>query len=213
VIRIATESDLAVISSILETSDLYTHEILERELVANVQFKLESPGSLGFDSPRVTLKDSRKSDNFKTNLAICSVIASIPFVILSAVDNAPAMTSAVSKFDCMVTSNNGSDCTSFSTKVAAWVLLSKSTSAFSNFSSPFISIVYSLELESIGARAEDKSFVYLFSTDAGEYWTRQGFYEVPVPELVEALPDAPQVHHYRNIGWLPTEIAWRLEVA
>jgi N-acetylglutamate synthase-like GNAT family acetyltransferase len=64
-----------------------------------------------------------------------------------------------------------------------------------------------------GARAEHKSFVYLFSTDAGEYWTRQGFDEVPVPELVEALPDAPQVHHYRDIGWLPTEIAWRLEVA
>jgi N-acetylglutamate synthase-like GNAT family acetyltransferase len=64
-----------------------------------------------------------------------------------------------------------------------------------------------------GAREERKSFVYLFSTDAGEYWTRQGFCEVPVPELVEALPDAPQVHHYRDIGWLPTEIAWRLEIA
>jgi N-acetylglutamate synthase-like GNAT family acetyltransferase len=63
-----------------------------------------------------------------------------------------------------------------------------------------------------GARVEHKSFVYLFSTDAGEYWTRQGFREVPVPELVEALPDAPQVHHYRDIGWLPTEIAWRFEV-
>jgi amino-acid N-acetyltransferase len=63
-----------------------------------------------------------------------------------------------------------------------------------------------------GARAEHKSFVYLFSTDAGKYWMRQGFKEVPVPELVEALPDAPQVHHYRDIGWLPTEIAWRLEV-
>ena len=62
------------------------------------------------------------------------------------------------------------------------------------------------------AREKHKSFVYLFSTDAGEYWTRQGFREVPVPELVEALPDAPQVHHYRDIGWLPTEIAWRLEL-
>ena len=61
------------------------------------------------------------------------------------------------------------------------------------------------------ARAEHKSFVYLFSTDAGEYWTRQGFCEVPVPELVEALPDAPQVHHYRDIGGLPIEVAWRLE--
>jgi N-acetylglutamate synthase-like GNAT family acetyltransferase len=64
-----------------------------------------------------------------------------------------------------------------------------------------------------GARENSKLFVYLFSTDAGEYWTRQGFREVSVPELVEALPDAAQVHHYRDIGWLPTEIAWRLEVA
>jgi N-acetylglutamate synthase-like GNAT family acetyltransferase len=63
------------------------------------------------------------------------------------------------------------------------------------------------------ARAEHKSFVYLFSTDAGEHWTRQGFCEVPVSELVEALPNAAQVHHYRDIGWLPTEIAWRLEIA
>lgn len=29
---------------------------------------------------------------------------------------------------------------------------------------------------------------YLFSTDAGAYWLRQGFREVPVPELVAALP-------------------------
>ena len=64
-----------------------------------------------------------------------------------------------------------------------------------------------------GARDKDKSFVYLFSTGAGGYWTRQGFCEVPVPELVEALSDAPQVHHYREIGWLPTEVAWRLEIA
>jgi N-acetylglutamate synthase-like GNAT family acetyltransferase len=67
-------------------------------------------------------------------------------------------------------------------------------------------------LETALSQAQHKSFVYLFSTDAGEYWTRQGFCNVPVHELVEALPDAPQVHHYRDIGWLPTEVAWRLEV-
>ena len=70
-----------------------------------------------------------------------------------------------------------------------------------------------LETAVNGARDQQKRNVYLFSTDAGEYWTHQGFQEVPVSELVEALPDAPQVHHYRDIGWLPTEIAWRLEVA
>jgi N-acetylglutamate synthase-like GNAT family acetyltransferase len=51
--------------------------------------------------------------------------------------------------------------------------------------------------------------VYLFSTGAGPYWQRFGFQEVPVPELVAALPDAPQVHRYQALGWLPTEVAWR----
>jgi N-acetylglutamate synthase-like GNAT family acetyltransferase len=51
--------------------------------------------------------------------------------------------------------------------------------------------------------------IYLFSTEAGSYWQRHGFREVPVPELVAALPDAPQVKHYEQLGWLPTEIAWR----
>jgi hypothetical protein len=32
-----------------------------------------------------------------------------------------------------------------------------------------------------------------------------------VPELVAALPDAPQVHQYSRMGWLPTEVAWRLD--
>lgn len=49
---------------------------------------------------------------------------------------------------------------------------------------------------------------YLFSTDAGTYWSRQGFREVPVPELVAALPHAPQVRHYDQEGWLPDEVAW-----
>jgi N-acetylglutamate synthase-like GNAT family acetyltransferase len=53
--------------------------------------------------------------------------------------------------------------------------------------------------------------VYLFSTGAGAYWQRFGFVEVPVDELVRALPDAPQVRYYAANGWLPSEIAWRLE--
>jgi N-acetylglutamate synthase-like GNAT family acetyltransferase len=59
------------------------------------------------------------------------------------------------------------------------------------------------------ARGEGYRAVYLFSTDAGAYWTRQGFEEVPVSELVAVLPSSPQVLHYDQIGWLPTEIAWR----
>lgn len=52
-------------------------------------------------------------------------------------------------------------------------------------------------------------YVYLFSTDAGTYWQRLGFREVPVSELVTALPDAPQVPQYQRLGWLATEVAWR----
>ncbi len=54
--------------------------------------------------------------------------------------------------------------------------------------------------------------VYLFSTDAGDYWVRQGFCEVPVAELCAALLDSFQVHDYREMGWLPTEVAWRREI-
>ncbi len=52
--------------------------------------------------------------------------------------------------------------------------------------------------------------VYLFSTEAGAYWQRFGFCEVPVAELVSALPDTPQVKQYAALGWLPTEVAWHL---
>lgn len=54
---------------------------------------------------------------------------------------------------------------------------------------------------------------YLFSTDAGAFWLRQGFREVPVPELVAALPATPQVLYYAAQGWLPTEVAWRSDLA
>jgi N-acetylglutamate synthase-like GNAT family acetyltransferase len=53
---------------------------------------------------------------------------------------------------------------------------------------------------------------YLFSTGAGSYWVRLGFREVPVPQLVAALPGAPQVRRYEELGWLPTEVAWVLEL-
>jgi len=62
------------------------------------------------------------------------------------------------------------------------------------------------------AQAAGCSRAYLFSTGAGAYWTRQGFHEVPVPELVAALPDAPQVRRYRALGWLETEVAWRRDL-
>lgn len=54
--------------------------------------------------------------------------------------------------------------------------------------------------------------IYLFSTDAGAYWQRHHFREVPVPELVRMLPSAPQVKYYESMGWLPTEVAWRRDL-
>jgi hypothetical protein len=39
-----------------------------------------------------------------------------------------------------------------------------------------------------------------------------GFREVPVSELVAALPEAPQVRQYAALGWLSTEVAWRCDV-
>lgn len=62
------------------------------------------------------------------------------------------------------------------------------------------------------AAADGITAVYCFSTDAGDYWVRHGFREVPVPELCDALPDAFQVHHYQELGWLPTEVAWRKDL-
>ncbi|MFN8501294.1 GNAT family N-acetyltransferase [Kouleothrix sp.] len=62
------------------------------------------------------------------------------------------------------------------------------------------------------ARRQGCARAYLFSTDAGAFWARMGFREVPVPELVAALPAAPQVRHYDALGWLPTEVAWRIDL-
>lgn len=55
--------------------------------------------------------------------------------------------------------------------------------------------------------------VYLFSSDAGAYWQRLGFEEVPVDELAAALPDAPQVKSGLTRGWLPSETAWKRVLA
>jgi N-acetylglutamate synthase-like GNAT family acetyltransferase len=62
------------------------------------------------------------------------------------------------------------------------------------------------------AANDQRRIVYCFSTDAGEYWQRQGFYEVPVSELCAALPDSFQVQYYEQLGWLPTEVAWRRDL-
>lgn len=55
----------------------------------------------------------------------------------------------------------------------------------------------------------DLKAIYLFSTEAGIYWTRLGFKEVPVEEVIDRLPNAPQVRLFDKLGWLPTEIAYK----
>lgn len=62
------------------------------------------------------------------------------------------------------------------------------------------------------ARKNAITHVYCFSTDAGEYWQRFGFAAAPVNEVVAALADASQVKHFERMGWLPTELAWRLDL-
>jgi N-acetylglutamate synthase-like GNAT family acetyltransferase len=62
------------------------------------------------------------------------------------------------------------------------------------------------------ARARGIKHVYLFSTGAGGYFARLGFVESPVDELVTALPKAPQVLRFASLGWLATEVAWRIDL-
>ncbi len=54
--------------------------------------------------------------------------------------------------------------------------------------------------------------LYLFSTEAGAYFMRAGWREVPVAELSEALPDALQVRDFARRGWLGGETAWRRDI-
>ena len=53
---------------------------------------------------------------------------------------------------------------------------------------------------------------YLFSVRSGGYWQRMGFRTVPVDELTGALPTAPQVLRFQQIGKLARETGWRLDL-
>lgn len=50
--------------------------------------------------------------------------------------------------------------------------------------------------------------MYCFSTRAADYFQRIGFNSVPVTELAQALPTAPQVVRFTAIGKLAGERAW-----
>jgi N-acetylglutamate synthase-like GNAT family acetyltransferase len=55
--------------------------------------------------------------------------------------------------------------------------------------------------------------IYLFSTGAGDYYQARGYVEVPVDEVVSAVGRTPQVRKYEDLGWLPTEVGWRLALS
>lgn len=58
------------------------------------------------------------------------------------------------------------------------------------------------------AKAEGKHHAYCFSIRAANYFQRIGFVEVPVAQLVEALPNVPQVVRFAKIGKLAGERAF-----
>lgn len=60
-----------------------------------------------------------------------------------------------------------------------------------------------------GARA-----LYLFTHDAGDFFKRFGFAEVPIAQLVAALSGTPQVKYLRaHPGDLAREVAWYLDIS
>jgi len=56
--------------------------------------------------------------------------------------------------------------------------------------------------------------LYLFSTDAGNFFERQGFVRAEVADLIAALPGVPQVEHYRaRPDELAREVAYHLDIS
>ena len=55
--------------------------------------------------------------------------------------------------------------------------------------------------------------IFLFSVSSGGYWQKMGFRKIPADELVQALPEIPQVLRFAEIGKLATETGWRKELA
>ena len=56
--------------------------------------------------------------------------------------------------------------------------------------------------------------LYLFSTEAGGFFGRHGFTTVAVPDVVAAIPGAPQVEYYRaRPEELAREVAYHLDIS
>jgi N-acetylglutamate synthase-like GNAT family acetyltransferase len=54
--------------------------------------------------------------------------------------------------------------------------------------------------------------IFLFSMRSGKYWQKLGFQKTPVDELVQSLPDIPQVLKFTSIGKLAIETAWKKDL-
>jgi N-acetylglutamate synthase-like GNAT family acetyltransferase len=56
--------------------------------------------------------------------------------------------------------------------------------------------------------------LYLFSTDAGEFFRRLGFEKVPAEETIKAMRGAPQAEYYRaHPDELACEVTWHLDIS
>jgi amino-acid N-acetyltransferase len=56
--------------------------------------------------------------------------------------------------------------------------------------------------------------LYMFGTDAGDFFKRFGFAEVPIAQLVAALGGTPLVRYYRaRPDDLALEVAWYLDIS
>ena len=54
--------------------------------------------------------------------------------------------------------------------------------------------------------------VYLFSSEAGDYWKRFGFVPSTSAEVEAAIPEAPQVKSGMCKGWIHEEQVWKREM-
>lgn len=69
-----------------------------------------------------------------------------------------------------------------------------------------------VEAATAEARARSIQRIYLFSKDTGSFFEALGWCEVPVKEVATIMQAAPQVRHYRQIGWYPDERAFRRDL-
>jgi N-acetylglutamate synthase-like GNAT family acetyltransferase len=62
-------------------------------------------------------------------------------------------------------------------------------------------------------KSDNITDLYLFSRDSGKYWQKFGFVQCKVEEVVDRLPNVPQVVGYVNDGSIWSDVAWCCKVA